>query len=114
LATDYGLRTTDFYLVDALRRQTPYALVEAAFLELVEPTIEQGGEHCVARGAERVILLPYFLSAGVHVTRDLTEACRTLTVRYPQVVFRLAEPLGRHPLLLQVVRERAGQAESQM
>jgi sirohydrochlorin ferrochelatase len=100
-----------YYLVDQLRKQTAYALVEAAFLELVEPTIAQGGDRCVAQGAERVILLPYFLSAGVHVTRDLTEACRQLTAHYPAVDFRLAEPLGPHPLLLQVVLERAAQAE---
>jgi sirohydrochlorin ferrochelatase len=101
------------YLVNHLRNFKWYAIVEASFLELVEPTIEQGGERCVALGAERVILLPYFLSSGVHVTRDLAEACRKLSVRYPQVDFRLAEPLGRHPLLLQVVRARARQAERQ-
>lgn len=102
-----------YYLVEQLRKQAAYAIVEASFLELVAPDIQQAGELCVARGAERVVLLPYFLSAGVHVTRDLTEVCRKLTARYPRVDFRLAEPLGRHPLLLQVVMERARQAEKQ-
>ncbi len=99
------------YLVEQLRKQRRCAIVEASFLELVEPDIEQGAERCVALGAERVILLPYFLSAGVHVTRDLTEACRKLSVQHPRVEFRLAEPLGRHPLLLQIVSERVRQAE---
>jgi sirohydrochlorin ferrochelatase len=103
-----------YYLVEQLRKLTPYAIVEAAFLELVQPDIDQGAEQCVARGAERVVLIPYFLSAGIHVTRDLTQACRRLSARYPQVAFRLAEPLGRHPLLLQVVLERAHQAEKQL
>jgi sirohydrochlorin ferrochelatase len=86
--------------------------VIASFLELAEPTIDQGGELCVSLGAERVVLLPLFLSAGVHVQRDLTEARDRLAERYPQVDFRLAEPLGRHPLLLKVVEERARAAES--
>ena len=102
-----------YHLVEQLRSQTAYAIVEASFLELAEPDIQHGAERCVALGAERVVLLPYFLSAGVHVTRDLTRACRQLAAQYPRVDFRLAEPFGRHPLLLQVVTERARQAERQ-
>src|SRR5436190_23850363 len=60
------------HLAEALRRQGEYAWVEAAFLELAEPDPEAGAARCLARGAQRVILLPYFLSAGVHVTRDLS------------------------------------------
>jgi sirohydrochlorin ferrochelatase len=100
-----------FYLVDAMRRRGPYPIVEPSFLELAEPTGEQGGARCVEQGAERVIFLPYFLSAGIHVQRDLTGICRHLAERFPQVEFRLAEPLGRHPLLLEVVADRARQAE---
>jgi sirohydrochlorin ferrochelatase len=48
--------------------------VEASFLELAEPGIDEGGRRCVVRGGERVVLVPYFLSAGVHVRRDLTAA----------------------------------------
>lgn len=101
-----------YYVVEELRQQGCYAIVEAAFLELADPDIGQGAERCVALGAERVILLPYFLSAGVHVTRDLTEACRKLAARHPRVDFRLAEPLGRHPLLLQILLERARRADT--
>jgi sirohydrochlorin ferrochelatase len=87
-----------------------HAIVEASFLELAEPTIDDGGSRCVARGAGRVVLLPYFLSAGVHVRRDLTAARDRLAALYAGVEFRLAEPLGRHPLLLDVVEERLREA----
>ena len=59
----------------------------------------------------RVILVPYFLSAGVHVRRDLTDARARLAARFPAVEFRLAEPLGRHPKLVDIVAERAAEAE---
>jgi sirohydrochlorin ferrochelatase len=97
------------HLAEGLR-QRGHALVECAFLELAEPSIENGGSRCVARGAKRVILVPYFLSAGVHVCRDLAAARDALAERFPQVEFRLAEPLGRHPLLVDVVAERALEA----
>ena len=78
------------------------------FKVVVEP--DEGAARCVTAGAERIVLLPWFLSAGVHVQRDLKAARERLAVRYPDVEFRLAEPLGRHPLLTQIVSDRARDA----
>ena len=101
----------DLDYVAAEMRRRGYKIVVAAFLELAEPSIEAGGERCVSLGVERVVLVPYFLSAGVHVRRDLTEAREALARRFPQVEFRLAEPLGPHPLLMEIVAERVRAAE---
>ena len=98
------------HLAESLRRREQ-TLVEAAFLELAEPDIDEGGARCVRQGAEQVILVPYFLSAGVHVRRDLTAARTRLAERFPDVEFRLAEPLGRHPMLMDVVMERVRQSQ---
>ncbi|MEO6809688.1 MAG: CbiX/SirB N-terminal domain-containing protein, partial [Isosphaeraceae bacterium] len=49
-------------------------IIEASFLELAEPDIATGADHCIVQGAGRVVMLPYFLSAGVHLRRDLTAA----------------------------------------
>ena len=81
-------------------------IVEPAFLELAEPDIPRGGERCVERGAVRVVMLPYFLAAGVHLQRDLTAARAELAARFPQVEFRLGDALGPHPLLDALVLER--------
>ncbi len=97
-------------VVTEMRIRGDYALVEGAFLELAKPTIEDASARCVSHGAGRVILLPYFLSAGVHVRQDLTAICRKLAKNYPHVEFRLAEPLGPHPLLLEIVAQRAREA----
>jgi sirohydrochlorin ferrochelatase len=94
-------------LAAQLRQRGDYTVVEASFLELTRPDIDEAGADCVAQGARRVILLPYFLSAGVHVRRDLSEACARLAARFRDVEFRLAEPLGPHPFLLEIVAERA-------
>jgi sirohydrochlorin ferrochelatase len=101
------------YLAAQLRNCGPYAIVEASFLELAEPTIRQAAEMCVRKGAKNVILLPYFLSAGIHVNRDLTEAQRELSEHHPEARFVLAEPIGRHPLLADIVLERAGLANGE-
>jgi sirohydrochlorin ferrochelatase len=99
------------HVVAEMRRRGEYDLVAASFLELAEPSIAEEAARCVAGGAERVVLLPYFLSAGVHVRRDLAAAREELAVQFPQVDFCLAEPLGPHPLLIEVVAQRARQAD---
>jgi sirohydrochlorin ferrochelatase len=90
-------------------RRRGHVVVES-FLELAEPDIDEGASRCVGQGVGRVVLVPYFLAAGVHVRRDLAAARDRLARRYPKVEFRLAEPLGRHPLLLEVVAQRAEEA----
>jgi sirohydrochlorin ferrochelatase len=98
-------------LVAEMRKRGDYAIVEGAYLELSAPTIEEACARCVAQGAERVVLLPYFLSAGVHVRQDLTAIRRELMDSHPGVQFSLAEPLGPHPLLLEIVALRAREAK---
>jgi sirohydrochlorin ferrochelatase len=100
-----------FHFAKELERLGRYGMVEASFLEIAPPDILEGGSRCVARGATAVILVPSFFSAGVHLRRDLKAACRELSTRYPQVRFTLAEPLGRHPLLTEILAARAREAE---
>jgi sirohydrochlorin ferrochelatase len=91
-------------------KQRGHEIVVASFLELARPDIAEGGRQCVAAGAGRVVLLPWFLSAGVHVRRDLSAARDELARAFPGVEFLLAEALGRHPLLLDVAEQRAREA----
>ena len=79
-----------------------YPIVEACFLELAEPDIATGGSRCVARGATRVLMIPYFLSAGVHLLRDLTAARDELEPassgdRIPAWAAAGPAPLARRP-----------------
>jgi sirohydrochlorin ferrochelatase len=98
------------HLARAIETRAAYSIVEPAFLELAEPTIEKAVETCVGRGAKQVVLVPYFLSAGVHVRRDLSEITKRLCSVHPGIAFRQAEPLGRHPALVDIVIERVSGA----
>lgn len=99
------------WVAEAMRERGRFALVQVSYLELTQPTIAEGGARCVEAGAAEVVLLPYFLSPGVHVREDLATAREELAARFPGVQFRLAAPLGRHPLLLDVVEERARESQ---
>lgn len=93
-------------LVERVVAAGDYPIVEAAFLELAEPDIPSAGDRCVARGAARVLMVPYFLSEGVHLTRDLIAARDELRAKHPGVEFRLGPPLGPDPLLDRLVEKR--------
>lgn len=98
------------HLADELRRLGRYAFVQTSFLELTEPTIVDGGTRCAAI-ARRVVMMPYFLSPGVHARDDMIAARDDLALRFPTIEFLLAQPLGRHPLMVEIVAQRAEEAE---
>lgn len=89
-----------------LRDTARYACVEIGYLELAEPTIPAGCQRCMVPGVKQVLLLPYFLSAGTHVTADLERYRAGFAAQFPNVEFRLCPPLGLHPLMLEIVRQR--------
>lgn len=97
-------------LAEQLRQRFVGNIVETAFLELAEPTIPQAAAACVARGASRVLMLPYFLSAGTHVTEDLKRFQAEFSSQWPNVSFDRCPPLGLHPLMLEIVCDRLREA----
>lgn len=98
-------------LAELVRARGRYPIVEIAYLELAEPTIPEGAERCIAQGADQVLMLPYFLSAGAHVSEDLERHCGELAATHPGVGFQLCPPLGLHPLLVEVVFARLEEGE---
>jgi sirohydrochlorin ferrochelatase len=98
-----------FELVGRIKSGAQGLIVEPAFLEFAEPGIDDSARSCVEQGAHQVLLVPYFLSMGIHLTRDLADACSRLAIAYPTVHFRLGSSLGPHPLLDQLVKLRIGE-----
>lgn len=83
-------------LAEALRERAGprYGRVDCAFLELAEPSIPDGIEACVQAGANEVVVLPYFLSAGRHVAQDIPEQVDIKRREHPQVRIVIAPYLG--------------------
>ena len=86
------------------------ARVEEAFLQLAQPNLDEAVARCVAAGAERIVVVPFFLFPGAHVQEDIPQALERLAAVYPRVTLHLAEVLGGHPKLAEVAAERAREA----
>lgn len=80
--------------------------VKAAYLQFAEPDIMTAITSCVDRGVQRIIMHPYFLYSGMHVTIDIPAVIKEAEELYPQVQFIYTEPLGIHDKLIQIVMER--------
>jgi len=93
-----------------VRKQMPACIIEVAFRELHAPDIQAGIDRCVAQGAQRVLLYPYFLFAGAHVLEDLPGEMAQAAERYPGLELSLGQPLGVHPKLAEIVCERVAES----
>ena len=92
--------------VRAFAEQTPDGLVEPAHMELAEPSIGAAFRRCVERGAERVVVMPYFLSPGRHWHEDIPRLTAEAAAEHPGVEYLVGSPIGLHPLMLGVVQAR--------
>jgi len=89
--------------------QSEYAIVEPAHMELCEPTIAQAFSNCVRRGANRVLVFPYFLSPGRHWTEDIPALVAAAATEYPGVRWLVTAPFGLHPGMLDIINDRVRQ-----
>ncbi len=83
-------------LVQTLKFKTGIEIFEFAFLEIETPSIPQGLDLCVQKGASQVMVLLNFLNSGRHVNNDIPAIVREAQRKYPQVRFSISQPIGQH------------------
>ncbi len=99
-----------YKVAEMVREQTGFEIVEVSFRELHEPNIQSGIDTCVLKGAERILLMPYFLFMGAHVKHDLPEEIAEAQKRYPELIMAMGSHLGVHRKLAEIEAERIGES----
>ncbi len=84
-------------LVERLRRAKAGEIVEYAFLELESPSIPEGIDICVGKGATQVTVLLNFLNSGRHVDVDIPEIVAEAQKKHPAIPILITKPVGQHP-----------------
>ncbi|MBT8469888.1 MAG: cobalamin biosynthesis protein CbiX [Deltaproteobacteria bacterium] len=92
------------------RRLGPESIVEPAHMEIAEPTIADRFARCVEQGATAVVVHPFMLAPGRHVTEDLPRLVAEAAARHQGVRFSMAAPLGSHSGVIDAVIERCQSA----
>lgn len=78
------------------RARQRFDRVVPAFLELAEPDIQSAVDLCAEAGAKTITVVPYFLSPGRHVTKDIPAELGEAARRHQNLNIYQSDYLGRH------------------
>lgn len=90
-------------LVSLWRSQHPNVLVELAFLELMQPSLEEAISSHVSAGASELVVVPVFFGQGGHLRNDfpaLLSACRE---KFPAITLSATPAVGEDEAVLQAI-----------
>ena len=93
-------------LARQIEAQGPYSYVRAAFLERARPDLSEAVRQAVEAGRQRLIVIPYFLTMGIHLQRDLPNFISALKQKYPEVMIEVGQSLEGHPLMASIILGR--------
>jgi len=111
IIVDHGSRRAESneMLLAATRRfceVADYQIVEPAHMELAQPDIGAAFDACVRRGADHVVVFPYFLSPGRHWKHDIPDLVEAAADRHPGVTWAVTAPFGLHDGMMNIILER--------
>ena len=87
--------------------QGNYSVVKPAFLDCAQPDLTTAVADLAARGQKRILVIPYFLTLGIHLQRDLPGIVEKLARIYEGVEIEVTAPLDGHPALVDALLDRA-------
>ena len=102
---------------DAVRRTAAsmaamggYDMAVSAFLEGGKPDLPEAAASLARQGAERIVVIPYFLTLGTHMQRDLPVIVQGILEAHPGLEIQVTPPLDGHPALEEILLDRARKA----
>lgn len=84
--------------------------VRISYLQYDSPTLADAIGEAVKEGAKSIIVHPYFLSSGVHVTEDIPRLINEVEKEHSGIEFLYTAPLGISEDIVKVVIDRIAQA----
>jgi sirohydrochlorin ferrochelatase len=84
--------------------------VRAAFLELADPLIPASIHQTIEAGASRVLVLPYFLYPGRHLTTDIPDLVAKTQEQHRDVEIVMLDGFGADPAILALLASQVSRA----
>jgi sirohydrochlorin ferrochelatase len=97
-------------VADYLKEKYAHPIVEICYLSRWGPHFPEILEKCVHQGAKKIIVIPYFLHAGLHILLDIPEMLQEEARKFPQVKVILGKSLGFNEALVDLVQRRIEEA----
>jgi sirohydrochlorin cobaltochelatase len=90
----------------AKREHSEVKIQECSFLELAEPTIEEGVQACVEQGATKIAVVPLLLLTAMHAKVDIPEEIDKMKEKYPHIAFSYGRPIGIESTVIDIIQDR--------
>ncbi len=79
--------------------------VQGCFFDVARPSFEEMLQKIILSTPKNLLVVPYFLFNG-YLIGKIKEKLKLLSKENPAIQFHLTEPLGKHPLLFQLMDKR--------
>lgn len=93
-----------------MREKRGQGIVETCYMSKLGPHFPEVFEKCVAGGAQKIIVIPYFLHSGLHILEDVPELLREKAKQFPEVELILGKNLGFDECLVDLVLKRLAES----
>lgn len=90
-------------LASLWKSQHPDVRVELAFLELMQPNLEEAIASQVAAGASEVVVVPVFFGQGGHLRNDFPALLSACQEKFPAVTLSATSAVGEDLTVLQAI-----------
>ncbi len=88
-----------------VRKKKPGVPVELAFLELMQPSLDETIADLATRSIKNISVIPLFMAQGGHLKEDLPRKLTEIRRSYPAVSFRISPPIGEAQAILAAIAD---------
>lgn len=88
-----------------IRNKGSYEIVMHAFLQHASPRFSDALEDCVRLQVAKVIVVPFFMQSGAHVSADIPELVRAVKKKHPHLNVVVTDYVGGHPLMIDIITD---------
>ena len=90
-------------LVALWKAQHPDALVQLAFLEMMDPSLEAALTSLSSAGASDIVVVPVFFGQGGHLRNDFPVLLNTCREKFPAIALSATLAVGEDESVLQAI-----------
>jgi sirohydrochlorin ferrochelatase len=100
--TEATMQQITAYVKESLQND----MVEEAYLQFRDRNLEKGLLSLVDRGADTIVVIPYFLFEGVHIKEDIPAELDIFCQSHPGITVTFGRTLGADRRLAETVADR--------
>ncbi len=92
-------------IIAKIKQDTGLAIIVPAYLQLCRPDLTKSIKRLAGQGCRRIIIIPFFLFNGNHVTRDIPVIIKKARSEFPEVEFTYTKSLGEDRRVADIISD---------